>query len=79
MNNTTKKTHILDVKVPYDDYSLFMANRVDNSKKYKDLQIHSYLNTTLCFIIIHRGRIYGNIQFYKVIIIKKILVYSLSN
>ena len=39
MNNTTKKTHVLDVKVPYDDYSLFMANRVDNSKKYKNLQI----------------------------------------
>jgi len=39
MNNITKKTHILDVKVPCGDYSLFMANRVDNSKKYNDLQI----------------------------------------
>ena len=39
MNNTTKKTHILDVKVPYDDYSPFIANMVNNSKKYKDLQI----------------------------------------
>ena len=39
MNKTTKKTYILDVKVPYDDYSLFMANRLDNSKKYKDLEI----------------------------------------
>ena len=34
MNNTRKKTHMLDVKVPYDDSSLFMANMVDNSKKY---------------------------------------------
>ena len=37
MNNIKKKTHILAVKVPYDDYYLFMVNRVDNSKKYKDL------------------------------------------
>ena len=36
-NNTTRKTHILDIKVPYDDYFLFMANRVYNSRKYKDL------------------------------------------
>jgi len=43
MNNNMKKIHMLDVKVPYDDYYLFMANRVDNSRKYRDFQIQ--LNT----------------------------------
>ena len=39
MRNTTKKTNILYVKVLYNDYFLFMANKVYNSKNYKDLQI----------------------------------------
>ena len=37
MNNLTNKTHILDLKIPYDEYSLFLANRVDNQNKYRDL------------------------------------------
>ena len=37
MNNATKKTYILDVKVPYDYYSQLMVNMIDNLKKYKDL------------------------------------------